>query len=51
MNLKILLLKTEKLSYFLRRVSKLFGSVMVDGKKSFQESCVLYLQGGFYVPV
>ena len=32
-NSRILLLKTEKLSDFLRQGSKLFHSIMVNGKK------------------
>ena len=33
MNLRILVLKTEKLSDFLKRRSKLFHSVMIDAKE------------------
>ena len=40
MNLRIFLLKTEKFSDFLRLGSRLFHSIMVDGKKSFVVFCV-----------
>ena len=35
MNLRILVLKTVELPDFPRRVSQLFHSIMVDGKKEF----------------
>ena len=41
MNLRILLLKTEKLSGFLIWGSRLFHSVIVDGKKEFLKIFVL----------
>ena len=46
MNLRILLLKTEKLSDFLRRGSKGFHSIMVDGKKDFLKMfCFVFRRG------
>ena len=49
MNLRILVLKTEKMFDFLKRGSKLFHSTIVDGKKKLWKSCVLCLEGGCYV--
>ena len=37
MNLRMLVLKTEKLSDFLKRRSKLFHSVMIDAKGAFEK--------------
>ena len=39
MSFRILLLKTEKLSDFLKCGSKLFHSVMVDGKQFLKKLC------------
>ena len=44
MNLRILILRIETLSDFLRRGSKFFHSIMLDGKGR-----VLCLEGGCYV--
>ena len=49
-NLRMLVLKTKKLSDFVRQGYILFHSIMIDGKKkSFQKTFVLYLEGEFYL--
>ena len=45
MNLRILLLKTEKFSGFLRLGSRLFHSIIVDGKKRLLK-VVFYINKG-----
>lgn len=49
MSLRILVLKTKKLSDFLTQWSKLFHSIMVDREKEFWKSRVLCLERGCYV--
>ena len=50
MNLRILLLKTEKFSGFLRLGSRLFHSIIVDAKKRFlKKLCFMLTRGGYYV--
>ena len=46
MKLKILLLKTENFSDFLRQGSKLFHSIMVDRKKEFLKKLCFVLRKG-----
>ena len=48
MNLRILLLKTKKLSDFLRWGSRLFHSIIPDGKKEFLKKLCLCSQGEYY---
>ena len=44
MNLRMLLLKNEKFSDFLRAGSKLFHSIIADGKKEFLEKLCFVLR-------
>ena len=46
MNLRILVLKIEKLSDFLRQGSKLFHPIMVNGKKEVFENVVFWVYKG-----
>ena len=46
MNLRILLLKTEKFSGFLRLGSRLFHSITVDAKKRFLKKLCFMLTRG-----
>ena len=46
MNLRILVLKTEKMFDFLKRGSKLFHSTIVDGKKkALKKLCFVFRRG------
>ena len=48
MNLRILILKTDKLSAFLRPGSNLFHSMIVDGKNKFFKKLWFVLKRGMF---
>ena len=48
-NLRILVLKTDKLSAFLRPVSNLFHSMIVDGKNKFLKKFWFVFRRGMFI--
>ena len=48
MNLRILVLKSDKLSAFLRPGSNLFHSMIVDGKNEFLKKLWFVLRSGMF---